>query len=83
MAASEHFLVGEDSKAWSYFVELVNEISSTLAQCQSQEEQMVLVSVIKDMEIIEKMKSENDILAIADYLIGDVSTKLRDYVEVN
>ncbi len=80
---ANQFYIGEDSEAWNCFVEFINALSSRLSAPATADEQMVLLSIVNDLEMIELMKADNNALAIADFIFGDIAAKLRRFVEVN
>ncbi len=80
---ANYFYIGEDSDAWNCFVEFINALSARLGTSSSVEEQRVLLTVVKDLETIELMKADNNALAIADFIFGDIADRLRRFVEVN
>jgi len=80
---ANQFYVGNDSEAWNDFVQLINILSSKLSGDCPDAEHKVLLSIVKDLETVERLKVENNILDIADFLIGIVFEKLKEFIEVN
>lgn len=83
LKVANQFYIGNDSEGWTDFAAMVTDLLELLSKCSSDEDMRILQSVILELENVEMLKGNNNILAIADFLLGSVSVKLKDYLEVN